>query len=931
MADNSSGQADAPGVRSVLSCDQRWFRRYWMQVSGTARLPVARPARWHQAGSSGQQVSMNQFMWRQSVLLVGLLVGLLPGMLAGAEAGLTFERDIRPIFKAYCLDCHGAEEELGGQLDLRLRRFLVRGGESGPSIEPGKPRESLLLQRVAAGEMPPREVKLPEEHVATLTRWIAAGAATARAEPEQIGKGIGITAEDRLYWAFQPVQRPAVSSAPGESSVRTAIDALLLVELRAQNLHFSDDTDRLGLLRRASLDLRGFAPSPDEAEHFSADESPSAYEEMLDRMLASPHYGERWGRHWLDVAGYADSEGVTTADAVRQFAYKYRDYVIRSLNADKPFDQFIIEQLAGDELVERPYQDLTSDEIDKLVATGFLRMAGDGTGSGAADQNAARNQVIGDTLKIVSSAFLGITVGCAQCHDHRHDPVLQADYYRMRAIFEPAYDWKNWRAPGSRLISLYTAADRAKSAELEAEAGQVASVKAGKQSEYVLAALNKELEKFDESLRESYRAAYYTPASKRTAQQQQIFLKNPFLRLHAGNLYQYNQKAADDLKTYDQRMSKIRSGKPFEDFLRVLTEVPDKVPVTYLFHRGNASQPKDPIAPGALTITTGDGQPVAIPVNDPALPSTGRRLAYARWLTSRQHPLTARVLMNRMWMHHLGRGLVDTPSDFGTMGLEPSHPELLDWLASELLKQQWSWKRMHQMIMASTVYRQRSQRDPSRNAIDPENRFLWRKPIQRLEAEIVRDRILATSGELNHQMHGPPVSVRADDVGQIVVAAGVAGKRRSVYVQVRRTMPVSMLRQFDMPDIKVNCEKRATSTVAPQSLTLMNSSFILEQAEAFARRLQREAGSEFEAQVRWAWQFAFARQPTEQELARGLTFLAGQEAYLEARDASAATGDESRAAGGQEAKKPPGLPAPLQALTSLCQVLMGSSEFLYSD
>ena len=867
---------------------------------------------------------MNHFMWRQLVLLVGLLAGLLPGLLSGAEAGLTFERDIRPIFKAYCLDCHGAEEELGGQLDLRLRRFLVRGGESGPAIEPGKPRDSLLLQRVTEGEMPPREVKLPEKHVATIARWIASGAATARAEPEQIGKGIGITAEDRLYWAFQPVQRPVVSGTWVDSRARTAIDALLLVELRAQNLHFSDDTDRLGLLRRASLDPRGFAPSPDEARQFSADESPSAYEEMLDRMLASPHYGERWGRHWLDVAGYADSEGVTTADAVRSFAYKYRDYVIRSLNADKPFDQFIIEQLAGDELVERPYEELTSDEIDKLVATGFLRMAGDGTGSGAADQNAARNQVIGDTLKIVSSAFLGLTVGCAQCHDHRHDPILQADYYRMRAIFEPAYDWKNWRAPGSRLISLYTAEDRAKSAKLEAEAGKVASVKAGKQSEYVLAALNKELEKFDESLRESYRAAYYTPANKRTAQQQQIFLKNPFLRLHAGNLYQYNQKAADDLKTYDQRMSKIRSGKPFQDFLRVLTEVPDKVPVTYLFHRGNASQPKDPIAPGALTIATGDGQPVAIPVNDPALPSTGRRLAYARWLTSHQHPLTGRVLMNRMWMHHLGRGLVDTPSDFGTMGLEPSHPELLDWLASELLKQQWSWKRMHQMIMASTVYRQRSQRDPSRNAIAPENRFLWRKPIQRLEAEIVRDRILATSGELNHQMHGPPVAVRADDVGQIVVAAGAAGKRRSVYVQVRRTMPVSMLRQFDMPDIKVNCEKRATSTVAPQSLTLMNSSFILEQAEAFARRLQREAGAELEPQVRWAWQFALARQPTQQELERGLAFLARQVAYLK----------EGDAAGGQESKgekEPPGLPAPLQALTSLCQVLMGSSEFLYSD
>ena len=877
---------------------------------------------------------MNDFMWRQAVLLVGLLVALSPGLVSGAEAGLTFERDIRPIFKAYCLDCHGAEEVLGGQLDLRLRRFLVRGGDAGPSIEPGKPADSLLLQRVTAGEMPPREVKLPEEHIATISQWIASGAVTAREEPQQIAKGIRITPEDRLFWSFQPVRRPAVPGDLVAAEVRTAIDALLLLKMRANKLHLSADTDALSLLRRASLDLRGFAPTPDEATQFSADESPSAYEKRLDRMLASPHYGERWGRHWLDVAGYADSEGVTTADAVRPFAYKYRDYVIRSLNADKPFDQFIIEQLAGDELVDLPYKDLASDQIDKLVATGFLRMAGDGTGSGAADQNAARNQVIGDTLKIVSSALLGLTVGCAQCHDHRHDPILQADYYRMRAIFEPAYDWKNWRAPGSRLISLYTAADRAKSAQLEAEAGKIAGVKAKKQAEYVLAALNKELEKFDESLRESYRAAYYTPANKRTAQQQQIFLKNPFLRLHAGNLYQYNQKAADDLKTYDQRMGKIRSGKPFEDFLRVLTEVPDKVPVTYLFHRGNATQPKEPVSPGVLTIVTGGDQAATIPANDPELPSTGRRLAYARWLTSGQHPLTGRVLMNRMWMHHLGRGLVDTPSDFGSMGLEPTHPELLDWLASELPKQQWSWKRMHQMIMASTVYRQRSQRDPVRNAIDPENRFLWRKPIQRLEAEIVRDRILATSGEMNHQMHGPPVSVQADDVGQIVVAAGAAGKRRSVYVQVRRTMPVSMLRQFDMPDIKVNCDKRASSTVAPQSLTLMNSSFILEQAEAFSRRLQLEASADRDQQVRRAWQLALARQPTEHELERGLAFLARQVAYLESRDTAVANGDEASTVGNQDSKEvkvPPGLTAQLRALTSLCQVLMGSSEFLYSD
>ena len=358
------------------------------------------------------------------------------------EKTLTFEEHIRPILKAYCFDCHGADDKPEGQLDLRLRRFLVKGGATGPAIEVGNPQDSLLLNRIQQGEMPPREVKVPEQDMVTIAQWIAAGAPTARVEPQEIVSGIGITAEDRAFWSFQPVVRPQLPKGDIDPRARTPIDALLLAKMRENRLSFSPDAERWTLLRRASLDLRGLPPTVDEMSQFSADKSPNAYERMLDRLLASRHYGERWGRHWLDVAGYADSEGVTTVDAVRNYAYKYRDYVIRSLNADKPFDQFIIEQLAGDELVEPPYQDLTSDEIEKLVATGFLRMAGDGTGSGAPDQDVARNQVIADTLKIVSSAFLGLTIGCAQCHDHRHDPILQADYYRMRAIFEPAYDWK---------------------------------------------------------------------------------------------------------------------------------------------------------------------------------------------------------------------------------------------------------------------------------------------------------------------------------------------------------------------------------------------------------------------------------------------------------------------------------------------------------
>ena len=847
------------------------------------------------------------------------------------EPLLTFETHIRPIFKAYCFDCHGAEEELQGGLDLRLRRLLIKGGKSGPAIEPGNSEESLLLQRIQQGEMPPRDVKLNEKQIATIAQWIATEAPTAREEPQELDKGIGITPEDRSFWSFQPVIRPVLPESSFGPTVRTPIDALLMVKLQENNLSFSPDAERFQRLRRASLDLRGLPITLDELAKFSADDSPNAYEKVLDRLLASHHYGERWGRHWLDVAGYADSEGITTADPVRNFSYKYRDYVIRSLNCDKPLNQFIVEQLAGDELVELPYEDLAPAAIEKLVATGFLRMAGDATGSNVPDLPAARNQVIEDTLKIVSSTLLGLTVGCAQCHDHRHDPILQTDYYSMRAIFAPAYNWTNWRTPGNRLVSLYTEADRTKAAELNTAANKVAAEKGKKQTEYVAAALDKELEKFDASLRDSYRVAYYTPGDKRTEEQKEIFVKNPVLRLHAGNLYQYDNQAAEDLKKYDQRMAEIRSHIPFHDYLRVLTEVPGEIPTTHLFHRGNSEQPREAVAPGGLTVTAQAGQRFTIPETDPLLPTSGRRLAYARWLTSGKHPLVGRVLVNRMWMHHLGRGLVATPADFGAMGVEPTHPQVLDWLASELVQQQWSLKQIHRTIMTSTVYRQASRQDPALAAVDPDNRFLWRKPIQRLEAEIIRDRILATSGQLNQKMFGPPVSVDKDKFSQIIVQEGVEGLRRSVYVQVRRTMPVSLLQQFDMPVIKVNCEQRASSTVATQSLTLMNSDFILEQAAAFGKRLLFEAGTDPRDQIVLAWQSAFTRPPTEVELERSLQFLTTQVEYLRSLATPAAEPNKAEKTKTKENETAQPIEPALQALMNLCQTLMSSNEFLYVD
>src|SRR5438477_7777168 len=365
-------------------------------------------------------------------------------------------------------------------------------------------------------------------------------------------------------------------------------------------------------------------------------------------------------------------------------------------------------------------------------------MGADGSATPAlADPDGVRNRLVADTIEIVSTRLRGLSRGCAQRHDHRYDPIPQADYYRLRAVIEPAYDWKNWRTPDQRLISLYTEADRKKAAEVEAEAKKLAEEKEAKQKQYIDEALTKHLEKFEPSLRHQLRAAYDTPADKRTAEHKKLLADNPSVNINAGVLYQYNQKAADDLKAMDAKIAEIRARKPLEEFISALTEPADKPPVTYLFHRGDPKQPEEAIRPGGLSVLALPGQPLELPEKDPNLATSCPRLAFAHWLTGGSNPLVARVLVNRVWLHHFGRGLVGTPSDFGVMGERPTHPELLDWLASDFVQHGWQLKRLHRLIMTSTAYRQSSRRDPRRERLDPENRFYWRKPVQRLDAEVI--------------------------------------------------------------------------------------------------------------------------------------------------------------------------------------------------
>jgi mono/diheme cytochrome c family protein len=852
---------------------------------------------------------------------------------AGSDA-VRFETHVRPLLKAHCFRCHGGEDEAKGGLDLRLRRLMADGGDSGSAIAPGHKEQSLVYQRIASGEMPPVDLKLTAEQVALVGRWIDAGAPTARPEPEKLDRGVEITPEERAFWSFQPLPRDVpVPASSAADRVRTPIDAFLVEALRARQLAFSVEADRRALLIRLSLDLCGLPPSREEFARFEADDSADAYEKAVDGLLDSPHYGERWARVWLDVAGYADSDGYTAADAPRQFAYKYRDYVIGALNADKPLDRFIAEQLAGDELAGGPTKELAAEQIELLAATGFLRMAADGTATGGIDQEVARNQVLADTIKIVTTSMLGLSVACAQCHDHRYDPIPQADYYRLRAVFEPVFDAKHWRTPDQRLVSLWTDAERTQAAAVDAELAKLGAARQARQSASMDAALDTELTKYDDELRGPLELAYRTPLDKRTDEQKKLMAVHPAVNnLSPGVLYQYDPKAADELKKMDTEIAATAAKKPFQDFLPVANEAPGELPQTFLLHRGDPRQPKQQIGPGGLTVCASSGERLSIETKNAALASSGRRLALARWLTSDANPLTARVLVNRVWLGHFGRGLVNTPSDFGAMGEKPSHPELLDWLARDFVRGGWRLKRLHRQIVTSTAYRQSSRRDERTAQLDPEDRWYGRATVRRLDAETLRDRILAASGTLSPRVFGPPVPVKEDGVGQVVVGVdapaggeppvGHEAFRRSIYVQVRRSQPLAMLQVFDAPVMETNCDRRVSSTVATQSLMLLNSDFVLQQAGYFAARVRREASDPAD-QVRTVWQMAFGRAPDARELEQALAFLVAQ-----VQPTPTPQPQDNPPAG---AAAPAPVEPPIDGLTNLCQILLGTNEFLYIE
>jgi hypothetical protein len=859
------------------------------------------------------------------------------GSLEGAVER-SFERDVRPILKAHCFHCHGEGEELKGGVDLRLRRFLLNKTESDAHVMvPGNPSESEMLTLIREGEMPRKGKKLDAAEIAILEEWIAQGAKTLREEPAEVEK-FWITEEEREFWAFQPIGRSEPPAIKNSDRVRTPVDNFVLADLEDAGMSYAPDAERTTLLRRVTLDLTGLPPTPEEVDAFLSDPAPDAYEKVVDRLLASAAYGERWARHWLDVAGYADSNGFTEADSPRPHAWHYRDYVIRALNADKPWDRFIQEQLAGDELagVDRSHlRDAVDDQArrDMLTATGFLRMAPDGTGDEVPDQNLARNQVIADSLKVVSSSLMGLTVACAQCHDHRYDPIGHADYFRFRAIFEPAYDWKKWQRPGERLVSLYAPEERAKAEAIEAEAKKIDDDAIAMNARFKDEIFDKRLATVPEGIREKLRETRKTPADKRTDEQKQLFKEHPGLNVDAGSLDLFDRDADNKVKARKAEAAKLRETKPTEQFLMTLAETAGDIPETFRFHRGDHDQPREKIEPGELAVLNLTS-PVTIPTKDATLQTTGRRLAYARHLTSGKHPLVARVLVNRFWLHHFGRGLVNTPGNFGAQGDRPTHPELLDWLASEFMSGGWRLKPIHKLLVTSTAYRQSERHEASLRG-DPENKLYGRFKLRRIDAETLRDAMLAVCGKLNPEQFGEPVPIAVDLSGRVVLAQqkkdgngdpigieslGDKEFRRSVYAQVRRKLPLTVLDAFDSPMMTPNCEARAVTTVAPQSLLLMNDTFVVSAATHFAERVRQEHPGDARAQIARAWRLLFGTAPNETETRDMLLFLAEQSETLRARAAA------------QPPKKDEAPPdSHLQALASLCQALLSTNRFLYVE
>jgi cytochrome c553 len=828
---------------------------------------------------------------RLTVALVGLLL----------PSGIAVGQENRPghdgaasqaiaLLVARCGKCHG-EKKQESSLDLRTATGALAGGESGPAVVPGKPDESLLYQRVAKGEMPPEsEPRLGAAELALLRKWIDTGidGPTGNASARQSDEW----ARRSRHWSFEKVARPQVPQAASPEDgrpVTNAIDAFVLSKLQSLGLSPAPLADRRTLIRRASFDLLGLPPAPERVEQFVNDPDPQAYDKLIDELLASPQYGERWARHWLDVARYADTGGYET-DIYFKNAWRYRDYVVKSFNDDKPYNVFVEEQIAGDELWPDNL-DLAGSyvmppakvrHLEARIGTGFYAL-GPQIHESNMDAAKLRNERLSDWVDTTGAAFLGLTIGCARCHDHKFDPLSQRDYYGMQAIFA-----------GSR--------------EVEIPIVNAMEVADQKQHYPKILAV--------EEARRAYRL-FEQQVAGRALTEDEAARRKELLEAIANAVLALPEKAAS---------------APGSDFVGLM-EVPTAtvlgqqpqalVPVIYLLSRGDLARPKETVVaslPRVLAEKTGRAAALPAPY--------GSRAELARWLTAADHPLTARVMVNRLWGWHFGRGLVATANDFGHMGQPPTHPELLDWLASEFVSRGWSIKSMHRQMMLSRTYMQASDfYDQTHGDQDPDNRFLWRFNRRRLEAEALWDAIHAVAGTLNLKQGGRPVmppldaNELTDKAFWVVNADPKEHTRRGLYIMVRRNFRFPLFDIFDAPVNAVSCAGRDVSTVAPQALWLLNNRTAYGQSRHLAARLVREAGSDPRAWIERGWRLVLSRAPSEQESREASSLL----------ESLARHSDAARPLADLPAELASLPPAQASALNHFCLALFNLHEFVFVD
>ncbi len=833
---------------------------------------------------------------------------------APAQAAVPdFDRDVAPLIKTHCLKCHGASGRKAN-LDLRTKVGMLQGGESGPALVLGSVGESLLIEFLDRGEMPPKpNTRLSMDQIRLLKEWIAAGAPGGDAGNE------ASPLKERAHWAFQRLGQPVVPQIQG--GVRSPVDAFVLSRLREKGLSFAPDADRRTLIRRASLDLLGLPPSPEAVEAFVHDANPGAYERLIDRLLASPHFGERWGRHWLDGAGFSDILGCDN-DAARlktgENKWRYRDYVIRALNADKPFDQFLTEQLAGDELVDwRAAKTFDEPTRELLIATGFLRNSADDTDENELNTLDIRHGVLQRTGEMLVGNLLGLTLQCAKCHDHKYEPIPQRDYYGVLALLQPAFNPDSWVQPAQRQVPDVSPAEKAEieraNADLDRLAAEVAKRLANVRRPYEERLSAAKLATVPEPIRADVQSALRTPADQRN----EVFkyLAGKFEATLAVKPEEVSaaldEKDRTAIAEGEKEIAALKGRHQSWGHLQVVYDVGPPTP-THLLRRGNHLNPGAVVRPGFLSILT--ESPADLPGE------RGRRLALARWLNDDRSPagaLVLRVRVNRIWQHLFGRGIVETPDNFGLSGTLPTHPELLEWLAGRFVADGKRLKPFLKLLVTSAVYRQASVRtmgqaenDP--DAVDPDNVWLHHMRLRRLESEAVRDCLLAVSGKLDRTVGGPPVPVDPKPDGTFVIpdkglATPTSAWRRSVYLLARRNYHPSLLEAFDQPNLATNCTRRPSSAVVLQSLAMLNDGFVLEQAEALAARASRAAPGE---RVAAAFAIALGRPPSATESSACAELLDRHEALYRGQNM---TPDE----------------ASLKALGEVCHALLNTSEFLY--